>query len=214
MLFNILIVVTISVLSYIYGYNIKQIQTKKNIKKLIKHHIDSFELLSKTELFKSFFIKRINNIVYFNINGSFIVLYIKDDFRYITLYSDSSFSKILFTPYIDDIYGYTTENESKIINNLLTFYKDDIYNTTIIGDIEVDIKYGKEYTKTLINTLNKISMENNMSIHIDTNENLNYIEHIDTLSIQEKIDLILDQIQEKGIDSLSSEQKGFLEKNS
>lgn len=219
-LYQIIFVLAVVYVSFRVGYVIQESKKYVKEKKRIQPCVDLLKILNNTVLKDSYFIRRINNIVYFNINGTFLLLYTKSDFSYLTFYKDVDFDNILYTPYFDDLYKFSSEEESKLINKLLEFYHAEINNTVMIGNLTVDIKYGEQYTRDLIATLDNISKENNLNIDIKHKDDIEDIEDnegeeyktivVDTLSEQEKLDIILDQINIKGINSLSTDQQKFL----
>ncbi len=213
-LIQILVILSVAYVSFRVGYVLQDSKKYISEKKRILPYVDLLKMLNNITLKDSYFIRRINNIIYFDIEGTFIMLYHKKDFSYLTFYKNIDFDNILCTPYLDDPYNFTEEEENILINKLLEFFNTEINNTVKIGNLTVDLKYGEQYTKELITTLNKIADENNLNINIKNRDSIAGEEYknniVDTLSEQEKLDLILDQINIKGINSLSTEQQTFL----
>lgn len=210
-LIQILVGLSVAYVSFRVGYVLQDRKKYVSEKKRTQPYIDILKILNSTALKDSYFIRRINNSIFFNIDGIFILLYTKDDYSYLTFYKDMDFDNMLYTPYLDDIYDFTEKEENILINKLLEFYNTEISNTVKIGNLIVDLKYGEQYTKDLIKTLNTIAEDNKLNIKVAGKDVVGDNIVVDELlSEQEKLDLILDQISIKGINSLSTEQQTFL----
>jgi hypothetical protein len=191
-------IVSLLSIGFLIGFNTRNLvsfyENKKKIKSLNKKFLN---ILNELESGRSKFRTRFSNTVYININleeyGKVDVVYMIDK-NDIALFKGSDC--ILTT------HSVNREIIDKIINKIKRFHDNDINDIVNIFGLIMNRKEFENLTKVKIEDFGKIRYDNELS-------DINKI--VKSNESKFNIDDILDKISSIGIESLSSDEKRFLE---
>ncbi len=191
-------IVSLLSIGFLIGFNTRNLfsfyENKKKIKSLNKKFLN---ILNELESGRSKFRTRFSNTVYININleeyGKVDVVYMIDK-NDIALFKGSDC--ILTTHSVD------REIIDNIINKIKRFHDNDINDIVNIFGLIMNRKEFENLTKVKIEDFGKVRNDNELS-DID--------KIVKSNESKFNIDDILDKISSIGIESLSSDEKRFLE---
>jgi hypothetical protein len=105
----------------------------------------------------------------------------------------------------NEIFSIINEEFSNLHNEIKKMHVEENEKNKVISDILSDI------TALVDDIIDELPIEDKINNN-NNNENKNEYKISDKISSYEKLNEILDQIKEKGIDSLTKEKKEFLQK--